>query len=58
MSKFANVSVGQTVEKGQIIGYVGMTGQATGPHLHFAVWVGARPWTSGSKRVDPMTLYD
>lgn len=58
MSKFANLKIGQAVEKGQIIGYVGMTGQATGPHLHFAVWVGARPWTSGSKRINPMTLYD
>jgi murein DD-endopeptidase MepM/ murein hydrolase activator NlpD len=37
LSRYA-VEDGQQVEVGQVIGYVGSTGQSSGPHLHYEVW--------------------
>lgn len=37
------VTVGQHVGKGQVIGYVGVTGRSTGPHVHYEVRINNTP---------------
>ena len=49
----ALVEKGQRVRTGQLIGYVGDTGDADGCHLHFEMWTGPG-WYSGGAPYDPL----
>ncbi|MBM3445935.1 MAG: M23 family metallopeptidase [Bacteroidetes bacterium] len=41
---------GQSVKRGEVIGYVGNTGKSTGPHLHYEV-------IKGKKHLDPIYFF-
>jgi len=36
------VTVGQRIKRGETVGYVGSTGNATGSHVHYEIWQGGR----------------
>lgn len=57
MSNFARLRLGARVRQGDIIGYVGRTGLATGPHLHYEFRINGRhrdPLTVRLPKADPV----
>ncbi len=50
LSRFPDAKVGQKINQGDVVGYVGSTGRSTGPHLHLGI-------KSGGAFVDPLSIH-
>lgn len=55
------VNVGQKVKRGDVLGYMGNTGNSFGAHLHFGIkingtWVDPEPYLLGEKELFPKSL--
>jgi murein DD-endopeptidase MepM/ murein hydrolase activator NlpD len=50
------VNVGDEIEPGQLLGYVGNTGWSDGAHLHYSV--NKAPGSSGNQAVNPLLYWD
>ncbi len=55
LSHFSHIHDGEHIRENQIIGYVGMTGWATGPHLHFGWYVNGKPINPMSRPIIHLT---
>jgi murein DD-endopeptidase MepM/ murein hydrolase activator NlpD len=49
----AGVSVGRAIKQDDVVGYVGHTGLATGPHLHYIMTRGGKPINPSSMKAEP-----
>lgn len=57
LSRFAaGARAGQRVTQGQVIGYVGNTGNSTGPHLHYEMWRNGQRINPASVRTQEGTI--
>ncbi|MGI4819316.1 MULTISPECIES: M23 family metallopeptidase [unclassified Brevundimonas] len=57
LSRFASgMRAGQRVTQGQVIGYVGSTGNSTGPHLHYEMWRNGQRINPASVRTSEGTV--
>ena len=58
-SQFADgISVGTTVKRGDLVGYVGSTGYSTGNHLHYQIDAGSQNGSYINPNTFPFSIYD